>query len=76
MQEDEPMEFVTYKNFEKKMIQVLRDHEYEADTDDVLLRAFKVGELLCVCLVGRWGCWCVRRATPWTTRLPVPLDPS
>ena len=36
------MDFVTYEKFEKKMIEVLRDHEYEPDTDDRILRAFRV----------------------------------
>lgn len=42
IQEDEPLNFVTYEKFEKKMLEVLRDHEYAPDTDDTLLRAFRV----------------------------------
>ena len=42
IQEDEPMDFVTYEKFEKKMLEVLREREYEPDTDDTLLRAFRM----------------------------------
>eukprot|EP00947_MAST-08B_sp_MAST-8B-sp1_P003601 g3601.t1 len=40
--QDEPMDFVTYEKFEKKMLEVLREREYEPDTDDTLLRAFRM----------------------------------
>ncbi|KAF0697760.1 Aste57867_11553 [Aphanomyces stellatus] len=42
MQEDEPSTFVTYEKFEKKMLEVLYSHEYEPDTDETLLSAFRV----------------------------------
>ncbi|ETV72385.1 hypothetical protein H257_12529 [Aphanomyces astaci] len=42
MQEDEPSTFVTYDRFEKKMLEVLYSHEYEPDTDETLLVAFRV----------------------------------
>ncbi|RHY34204.1 hypothetical protein DYB32_001084 [Aphanomyces invadans] len=42
MQEDEPSTFVTYERFEKKMLEVLYSHEYEPDTDETLLAAFRV----------------------------------
>jgi hypothetical protein len=42
MQEDEPSTFVTYERFEKKMLEVLFTNEYEPDTDEMLLSAFRV----------------------------------
>lgn len=42
MQEDEPSTFVTYDRFEKKMLEVLYTNEYEPDTDETLLIAFRV----------------------------------
>ena len=42
MQEDEPSTFVTYGRFEKKMLEVLYTNEYQPDTDETLLVAFKV----------------------------------
>ncbi|ETN18145.1 hypothetical protein PPTG_03837 [Phytophthora nicotianae INRA-310] len=42
MQEDEPSTFVTYDRFEKKMLEVLYTNEYEPDTDETLLAAFRV----------------------------------
>ncbi|KAG7383424.1 hypothetical protein PHYPSEUDO_003664 [Phytophthora pseudosyringae] len=42
MQEDEPSTFVTYYRFEKKMLEVLYTNEYEPDTDETLLAAFRV----------------------------------
>lgn len=42
MQEDEPSTFVTYERFEKKMLEVLFTNEYEPDTDEILLAAFRV----------------------------------
>ncbi|CAK4080282.1 unnamed protein product [Aphanomyces euteiches] len=42
MQEDEPSTFVTYDKFEKKMLEVLYSHEYEPDTDETVLAAFRV----------------------------------
>ncbi|DBA05201.1 TPA: hypothetical protein N0F65_005051 [Lagenidium giganteum] len=42
MQEDEPSTFVTYERFEKKMLEVLYTNEYQPDTDETLLAAFRV----------------------------------
>ncbi|RLN43896.1 hypothetical protein BBJ28_00013971 [Nothophytophthora sp. Chile5] len=42
MQEDEPSTFVTYDRFEKKMLEVLYTNEYEPDSDETLLAAFRV----------------------------------
>ena len=42
MQEDEPILYVTYEKFEKKMLQVLQNHEDEPDADDTLLQAFRL----------------------------------
>lgn len=42
MQEDEPSTFVTYERFEKKMLDVLFNNEYEPDTDETVLAAFRV----------------------------------
>ncbi|OQS05675.1 hypothetical protein THRCLA_20558 [Thraustotheca clavata] len=42
MQDDEPSTFVTYEKFEKKMLEVMYTHEYEPDTDETLLAAFRV----------------------------------
>ncbi|KAF1791832.1 EF-hand domain pair [Phytophthora cactorum] len=39
---DEPSTFVTYDRFEKKMLEVLYTNEYEPDTDETLLAAFRV----------------------------------
>jgi|TARA_B110000003_G_C16480107_1_gene469233 calmodulin len=41
MMEDEPTAFVTYEKFEKKMLEVMAQNLYEADTDDIMLAAFK-----------------------------------
>ncbi|TYZ69352.1 hypothetical protein PybrP1_008914 [[Pythium] brassicae (nom. inval.)] len=41
MQEDEPSTFVTFERFEKKMLEVLYTNEYEPDTDEALLAAFR-----------------------------------
>ena len=41
MMEDEPTAFVTYEKFEKKMLEVMAQSLYEADTDDIMLAAFK-----------------------------------
>ncbi|KAF1325173.1 Calmodulin-like protein, partial [Globisporangium splendens] len=41
MQEDEPSTFVTYDRFEKKVLEVLYTNEYEPDTDETLLAAFR-----------------------------------
>lgn len=42
MQEDEPSTFVTFERFEKKMLEVLYTNEYEPDSDETLLTAFRV----------------------------------
>ncbi len=41
MQDDEPTGFVSYPRFEKKMLQVLASKEWEPDTGDMLLQAFR-----------------------------------
>lgn len=41
IQEDEPMAFVTYEKFEKKMLEVLETQEFAPDSEDVLLQAFR-----------------------------------
>ena len=42
MMEDEPTAFVTYERFEAKMLEILASGEWEADSEDVLLQAFRV----------------------------------
>lgn len=42
MQEDEPSTFVSYERFEKKMLEVLYTNEYQPDSDETLLSAFRV----------------------------------
>ncbi|KDO34611.1 hypothetical protein SPRG_00674 [Saprolegnia parasitica CBS 223.65] len=42
MQDDEPSTFVTYEKFEKKMLEVMYSHEYEPDSDEALMAAFRV----------------------------------
>ncbi|OQR93072.1 hypothetical protein ACHHYP_02945 [Achlya hypogyna] len=42
MQDDEPSTFVTYEKFEKKMLEVMYSHEYEPDSDETLMAAFRV----------------------------------
>ena len=41
IQEDEPTSFVTYERFEKWMLEVMSNGEYQPDNDDMLTRAFK-----------------------------------
>jgi Ca2+-binding EF-hand superfamily protein len=41
MQGDEPALYVTYEKFEKKMVEVMENHEDEPDMDDTLLKAFR-----------------------------------
>jgi calmodulin len=42
MMEDEPTAFVTYERFEAKMLEILASGEWEPDSEDVLLQAFRV----------------------------------
>ena len=41
MQDDEPTGFVSYPRFEKKMLQVMASKEWEPDSGDMLLQAFR-----------------------------------
>jgi Ca2+-binding EF-hand superfamily protein len=41
MQDDEPTGFVSYKKFEKKMLQILATKECDPDSGDLLLQAFR-----------------------------------
>lgn len=41
LSDDENSGFVGYKNFEKKMLSMLANREYEPDTIDILLQAFR-----------------------------------
>eukprot|EP01038_Epipyxis_sp_PR26KG_P011279 gene11279-15131_t len=41
MQDDEPTGFVSYKKFEKKMLQILATKEWDPDSGDILLQAFR-----------------------------------
>ncbi len=41
MQDDEPTGFVSYKKFEKKMLQILATKECDPDSGDMLLQAFR-----------------------------------
>ncbi len=41
MQDDEPTGFVSYQKFEKKMLQILASKEWDPDSGDVLLQAFR-----------------------------------
>jgi Ca2+-binding EF-hand superfamily protein len=42
MQDDEPNIFISYKKFEKRMITILANREYEPDSSDLVLQAFRV----------------------------------
>ncbi len=42
MQDDEATSFVSYPNFEKVVLNILKTGEYKPDTDDTLLAAFRV----------------------------------
>ena len=42
MQDDEPTGFVSYARFEKKMLQILANKEWEPDGGDILLQAFRM----------------------------------
>lgn len=42
MQGDEVTPYVTYAAFEKKMLELLRNHQYLPDTTDSLMNAFQV----------------------------------
>lgn len=57
MQEDEPSTFVTYDRFEKKMLEVLYTNEYEPDTDETLLAAFRVRnrQTMAFCSIVLWS---------------------
>jgi len=39
--DDEPTGFVSYQKFEKKMLQLLATKEYDPDSGDILLQAFR-----------------------------------
>lgn len=41
MQDEEPTGFVSYKKFEKKMLQILATKECDPDSGDMLLQAFR-----------------------------------
>ncbi len=41
MQDEEPTGFVSYKKFEKKMLQILASKECDPDSGDMLLQAFR-----------------------------------
>ena len=41
MQDDEPTGFISYAKFEKKMLQILASKEWEPDSADLLLQAFR-----------------------------------
>lgn len=41
MQDDEPTGFISYQKFEKKMLQILATKEWDPDSGDVLLQAFR-----------------------------------
>lgn len=41
LMDDENSGFINYKNFEKKMLMILANREYEPDTIDILLQAFR-----------------------------------
>lgn len=42
MMEDEPSAFVKYERFEPKMLEILAEGEWEPDSEEVLLQAFRV----------------------------------
>ena len=41
MQNDEPTGFVSYARFEKKMLEIISTKQFEPDSSDILLQAFK-----------------------------------
>ena len=41
MQNDEPTGFVSYARFEKKMLEILQTKQFEPDSSDIMLQAFK-----------------------------------
>ena len=41
-QEDEPSAFVKYERFEPKMLEILAEGDWEPDSEEVLLQAFRV----------------------------------
>ncbi len=41
MQDDEPTKLVSYKKFERKMLQILASREWEPDSEDLILQAFR-----------------------------------
>jgi len=41
MQDDEPTGFVGYKKFEKKVLQLLSSREWEPDSNELILQAFR-----------------------------------
>ncbi|KAJ1443410.1 hypothetical protein B484DRAFT_441611 [Ochromonadaceae sp. CCMP2298] len=41
VQDDEPTGFVSYQKFEKKMLQIMASKEWDADSGDMLLQAFR-----------------------------------
>lgn len=42
MMEDEPSAFVKYERFEPKMLEILAEGDWEPDSEEVLLQAFRV----------------------------------
>ena len=42
MQNDEPTGFVSYARFENKMLELISSRQFEADSSDIMLQAFKV----------------------------------
>lgn len=41
MQDDEPTGFVSYRKFEKTMLNILASKEWEPDSTDIILQAFR-----------------------------------
>lgn len=41
MQDDEPSGLISYKKFEKRMLQILASKEWEPDSGDLILQAFR-----------------------------------
>jgi calmodulin len=41
MQDEDPTGFISYAKFEKKMLQILASKEWEPDSGDILLQAFR-----------------------------------
>jgi len=42
MEDDEPTGFISYKKFETKLLQLLATNEFEPDSGDIVLQAFRV----------------------------------